>query len=296
LTISTNITSGLAWDDENFKIPLGFTTDIGGISTSSFIIGLEYGIVTAPATDTAGDINTFIPFGADLEDRNLTPTPISPIRYAVTGSSPDRIFKLEFFNAGFSDERFKFGTNKDSVDFQVWIYETTNIIEFRYGPSKITNPSAYFDGPAPLIGYGKKLNILDFTCEKVYSLSGSPSAPKVDSIVSMSSASTVLSAYPANGTVYRFVPKNIAASIGEIDITQSIKVYPTSASSIVNVDYKFKERGTAEILNLSGQKIHAEYVLTNGLNTINIDNLPSGNYLLKIVNSEGNAVYKFAKD
>ncbi|MDI9320007.1 MAG: hypothetical protein QM530_05960 [Phycisphaerales bacterium] len=58
LISGTNLTSGLVWDDEGFKIPLGFTLNIDGKSTSSFSI--LYGVQVGAASDTSGTINDSI--------------------------------------------------------------------------------------------------------------------------------------------------------------------------------------------------------------------------------------------
>lgn len=297
LTTSTNLTSGFLWDEENYKVPLGFTADIGGKTTNHFSFSLGYGLTAA--SDTIGVINSFIVYGADLIDRGiLTSTPSSPVRYVVFGSAPKRIFKLEYFNAGFFQEFDNYHTNNDSVNFQVWLYETSNIVEFRYGTSKISHASEYFDGAgaeAPLIGYLKNFKSGTIDCDQLYHLRGIASAPNLDSTTNISDIIPTLSSPPVSGTVYRFIPKAIAASIGEIDITQQLKVYPTIATAELTIDYNSNEEAFAEVLNLSGQLIDKRIQVNKGRNEINVTGLPSGNYLIRVSNTEGNAVFKFVK-
>lgn len=297
LTGGTNLTSSVIWDEENFKVPLGFTANIGGKSTSSFsiILGAQIGA----ASDTSGTINTFMPFfDSDLEDRGaLTGTPKSPLRYLVTGVTPNRIFKFEAFNAGFYDEEVAYGTLKDSVNFQVWVYETSNIVEIRFGSSKITNPTDYFytTGIAPGIGYIKDLDPLSGSFTKAHYLSGNPTTPQVDSATTLSGITTGLSAYPPSGTVYRFVPKAIAASIGEVDVINQFKVYPTQVNQLLTVEQNSSVNARAQIMSVSGQIINTSVSLTNGKNDIDVSALASGVYMLQLSTEEGNAVYKFVK-
>lgn len=293
LTTGTNITPTLVWDEENFKVPLGFTANIGGKSTTNFSIATSG--VFAIASDTIGKVNAFMPFAADLIDRSFTSTPESPIRYLVTGTTPNRIFKLEFFNAGFFEEYNLYGTNDDSVNFQVWVYETSNIVEFRYGSSKITNPSDYFDGAAPLIGYGKNFDLDLYTFDKLYFLNGTSASPKVDSITSITSIPTSLSNYPASGTVYRFIPKTVAASIGESSIATKFQVYPTLTADKITVISDNVAATSGKFIDLNGKVVTVIQNIENGKNTFDVSNLASGNYLLEITNAEGKAVYKFTK-
>ncbi len=48
------------------------------------------------------------------------------IRYDLTGSAPNRTLKIEFYDLSFQSGDFH-------LKFQVWLYEGTNEIEFRYG-------------------------------------------------------------------------------------------------------------------------------------------------------------------
>lgn len=291
VTGGTNLTASLVWDEENFKFPMPWTADIGGKSTSNYSIMTS--TLAAPCSDTIGTLNAFVPFGADLTDRAPSTTPVSPIRYLVSGTSPNRIFKLEFFNAGFFSELMNYGTLDDSVNFQVWLYETSNIVEFRYGSSYINHAGDYFVGAAPFVGYAKNIDFSVDAVEKLYLLSGAVSTPNVDSFTSLSASLSSLNAYPASGTVYRFIPKSVAAGIGEVDITGGFKVYPTMVSRTLNIEAT--ERASAQIMNVSGQNVGLPQALNSGKNEINLDYLPSGNYLLRVNTGSGSAVYRFQK-
>lgn len=297
LTTGTNITSGLLWDEENFKIPLGFTANIGGKTISNFSV--MFGATVGVASDTTGVINTFLPFfDSDLEDRGwISGTPKSPLRYLVTGTSPNRIFKFEAFNAGFYDEEGIYGTLNDSVNFQVWLYETSNIVEIRFGSSLISNPTDYFytTGNAPGIGYFKDIDVNAASFTKAYYLKGNPSSPTLDSATSFTGITTSLNAYPSSGTVYRFIPKTVAASIGESTISTKFQVYPTLTADKITVIADNVAATSGKFIDLNGKVVTVIQNIENGKNTFDVSNLASGNYLLEITNAEGKAVYKFTK-
>lgn len=297
LTTGTNITSGILWDDENIKIPLGFTTNIGGKTTSSFSI--LFGANIGAASDTLGVINTFFPFfDSDLIDRGqISGTAKSPLRYLVSGTSPNRIFKFEAFNAGFFDEADLYNTLNDSVNFQVWLYETSNIVEIRFGSSLISNPTDYFytTGDAPVIGYIKDVDIDALTFPKAYFLKGNSSAPTVDSATSFAGITSSVSAYPSSGTVYRFIPKVVAASIGESNIASQFQVYPTITTDHITVIAENIASTSGRIMDMNGKVVSIIQRIEKGTNTIDLSHLASGNYVLEIAHDEAKALYKLTK-
>src|SRR3990172_4164378 len=74
----------------------------------------------------------FYPDG--MKDKG-TSTSLSPISYQVSGTTPNRILKIEWKNAGHA------AASADFINVQLWLYETSNIIEVHYGSSSITNAS-----------------------------------------------------------------------------------------------------------------------------------------------------------
>lgn len=296
LTGATNISSAMVWDNENFKFPLGFSVNIDGKATSNFCFSSGQGF--GPGSDTIGIVNTFSNFAAgDLVDRGLlSATPKSPLRHMTSGVTPNRIFKFEVSNAGFKEESYFYSTLNDSVNYQIWIYETTGVIEFRYGTSQVTHPSDYFFlGGSPLIGYSIDLNLSDTTFSKAYTLVGNSNSPTVDSFYDFSSLPPVMSSYPANGTVYRFIPKSVAASIETSSLAAKFKVYPTFTADNITVIAENNSATSGKFIDLNGRVITVLPKIQQGKNIFDVSNLAAGSYLLEISNSEGRAVYKFTK-
>lgn len=297
LSDGISISSGCMWDDENFKIPLGFSAKVGNktVTDFSFCSGL-----ISLSSDTSGIIDAIFAFaGTDLEDRGwLSGVPVSPLRYRIDGAAPNRIFKFEVSNAGFFDEEIKHKSLTDSVNFQVWVYEVSSIIEIRLGSYKISHPEDYFYlmGNTPLIGYLKDYDEGAGTLRKLYSLRGFPLEPVVDSISSVSDPINVFSKMPSTGTVYRFIPQSVAASLGEVDITSQFNVYPTQVNQLLTIEQNSPGKAKAQIMSASGQMINALVSLTNGKNNVDVSALAAGIYILKVSNDEGNAIYKFVKE
>ena len=80
----------------------------------------------------------------------------------------------------------------------------------------------------------------------------------------------------------------------ENTLLSEIKIYPNPAIDILQIDYSGNETGEIEILNIEGENIYLDK-LTAHL-TINIQNLPAGIYLLKIISTESQGVFNIVKD
>lgn len=67
------------------------------------------------------------------------------------------------------------------MNFQLWLYEGTNIIEYRYGPSSINNPKFSFEGSTgPHVSLLTSFNIDTQLLEDIgYFMSGDPANPTV---------------------------------------------------------------------------------------------------------------------
>jgi hypothetical protein len=137
----TVLTNGTVWDEETYLLALGFTVYIGdagfdtvSVNTNGYLTFVNHSVNETCAAMVLGN--------ADLQDRGAgTVTTKSPISYEIDGNIGSQIVKIQYKNAGFFD-----GISSDSVNFQIWIYENLDKIEYRFGQSSISNPSIVFQG------------------------------------------------------------------------------------------------------------------------------------------------------
>jgi PKD repeat protein len=135
MTALTTPTAGPTGDDAIATVPIGFTFTYLGtaytttqISTNGWISMNASG--TALSYDNAVLFNstvpnvTIAPWFDDLQDDNQ-----SVVGYKTEGSAPNRVFTAEWYNV----RSFASNNNYVRINFQVKLYETTNIIEFHYG-------------------------------------------------------------------------------------------------------------------------------------------------------------------
>ena len=284
-----------------FYIPMPFPAKMGGVTIPHTAVWDNGGDMFS---DTSGTMdmfqNVYTPFNTDRGQG--TGISKSPIRYTTTGTSPNRIFKIEDFNLGFEVDKDTFGTLNDSFSTQFWIYETSNIIEIHYGDHKINPVYAhkYFgsnhnvcDSPG-FVGY-----FHDLTGTTVgWFASADPTNATLDSFKPGTpfypNYTTPLWYFPPSGTVYRFTPASILETGTVADKISSV-VYPTVCSGLLNV--KYEETGSAAytIFSVKGVNTGISGELKQGNNTIDASHLPSGMYLVKLQTGSQMEVCKFIK-
>ncbi len=295
---ATQVNTEAPWLTTSFIVELPFIYHLNGLTFDTYSI--FWGTGLTPSSDTTSTIHLegFSPMDAWLMDKgNLTGSSISPIRYRIDGTSPSRIFKLEYFNTGFLKEAVDSGTVNDSLNLQMWLYETSDIIEMHYGGSQVTYPQEYFfNGSQPFISYIKNLDPSTGT-GRYYYLVGDATNPQLDSanLGDLQPGFETIDAFPSNGQVYRFTPTN-TASFARLN-SADVRVYPTITSGWVNItsipngNYKYR------LIQIQGKETGISGNLTSGSNQINCSGLESGIYLLTLTDeiSKSRINYKIVK-
>ena len=265
LTGSTSINNGEIWDDPTYVFEIGFDFVLNG-NTINY---LEFdGLGAFMRSETADpDVDTYIfPFEIDLIDRGaLTGASLSPISYTVEGTPGNRIMKLEMRNAGSWPESFILQTQEMYVNFQMWLYEGSNVIEFRYGENFINNPPIFFADGGAYCGLAD-YNFVDDIVINPHFIVGDPAAPQ------LSVSDITLEDVPANGVVYRLTP------IAPIEIT----VTGQSSTSYCNPN------GSATVA-VTGATEPITYLWSNGDTTQTIINLDGGTYTVTVTDALGSS-------
>lgn len=194
LNNTTILNQNGVWDDEKFTLPIGFPFNFAGkqyatleVSTEGALYFDEQNIVYG-----LGQI--------DLEDKGAgTNESLSPISYELEGTVGARILKIEFKNVGFFD-----GDAADFINFQIWLYESLNIIEYHFGTHHITSTTAIFNGQAGLL-----CGLLTMEQNKLTGLLLKCHAdqPTIKHLVNADlKQKNYLSNIPTEGSIYTFAP------------------------------------------------------------------------------------------
>lgn len=290
LTEATSANGDEIWDDPQYVIPIGFTVDLMGESVSSILViypGSQV-IPTIPETE----VSVLLPYMEDIMDTgNDKIGSQSPILYKTEGNPGSRIFKLEWQNVGYYEEWANLGTFNNTLSFQVWLYETTNDVEYRFGSNTVKDFDVLHSLGGALVGIAKNVNIDTGTWEGLWLIGGDPANPTVSPYSDPKSApdpSILLSALPESGQVYHFDTGIV--SVEELTNNISLSIFPTTSDNIIHVNTS--EQCAYEIYDSLGNLVRTGR-FTSGLNNISVLEFASGIYIIKAgQNSTGKFIRK----
>ncbi|MFK8007860.1 MAG: T9SS type A sorting domain-containing protein [Saprospiraceae bacterium] len=300
---ATELTSvGDNWDDPDYTIPIGFNFDFYGNTYSTiFISGLGSWLVFEDIY-TTDSIEVLIPYFDDLADiENVNPANQSTISYSIEGAAGQQILKIQWKDCGFYEEIFNMTspTANNTISFQAWLYEGSNNIEVRFGPSTLPDAATIHDYGSPVCGMIENISNVTDEFEAFWHLTGEATNPTITS-----SDVTVLDTYsipgldsdPASGQVYRFatVPTSIKLPTQTLDLN----VYPTAVTDEFFVEVNeeiLNEKTQISVVNNLGQVIYNN-TIANTKERLDASNFPSGIYYVRIHNENGIGTKKIIKN
>lgn len=150
-------TSGTT-DDAVYNIPIGFNFIFNGASYSTLNVSMN-GFVTFGATaPTSANYNPISSseaysgaisvYGRDLD--LLSPSATINLGYLTSGSAGSKILKVEW--TGRRSTGANSGVDTNPMVFQLWLYETTNVIEMIYNAVYIPSSTTSLTGQIGLRG------------------------------------------------------------------------------------------------------------------------------------------------
>lgn len=289
---STSLNNGQVWDDPGYAIPLGFDFQLSThVFNTIHIVDWSSGGVLSSTPSPAGIIPVLLPIGQDIIDRGyFFGISQSNLSYKIEGTVGSEVLKIEWNNVGFWEDT----TESDFMNFQVWFYRGSNIIEYRYGPSSVNNPSESFEGETgPTIALFPKIDVFADKLfeDNAYILSGDPVNPTVIIVEpgNEPQGPIALQGMIPNGTVYRFIPTALSTESFE---NMDFAIYPNPATDRFNIQTTANDY-QVNLYNTLGQKVkHIE----NPNGTIDVMDLPNGIYLVEMETITGKATKKLIKN
>ncbi len=176
-------------------------------SQKTWIVG-EPGILSF----SGGNDNDQIQVISAALSPNNTKSPTG-IFYKVDGQSPNQIAKVEWRNVTVQTT----SNNQVFANVQIWLHQTTNIIEMHIGPSQIDTQD--------LAPYGPVFSFQNKNQSFMFWLKGDAQNPD---FIEHKQFVQKLTSYPSDGTIYRFSPPgaNPPSSVAELNRNKQVKVYP----------------------------------------------------------------------
>lgn len=216
--------------------------------------------------------------GIDLHPIN-TAVAQTRIRSAVLGQAPNRSFVIEWF-ATARIETLDHPDGTDIIDFQIRLSETTNEIEITYGRSILN--SNFTNN----IEVGLKTSDSDFNIRRTNNAgwSATESGTTLSNSCELSSV-----AKPAFGQKLIWQPSALGVSSQDTD---QLVLSPIPANEEINIDGLELGNFNYVIYDLTGRPIKEN---SGQGNSIALDGVPSGNYLITITSGDLSLSRKFVK-
>ena len=187
ITGSTQLIASGSDDGVSAITNIGFTFAFEQTNYTQFSVSangfLKLGSVVTVAEATNSVANSTVKPKLAVCWDDLSTGADGKVHYLLTGSSPNRILKVEFRNY------YSYGTASNyNMNSQIWLYETTNVIEFYYGTGTLSSNSASIGIIGATTGdYLARNHLTNNTCASTGGL-------------------TSITTWPTSGTKYTFTP------------------------------------------------------------------------------------------
>jgi len=266
------ISNQIFWLSEAWDIPIGFNFKFFDYPFDSVTVYCASSLYFGYAQYEDGLF--FTGFSQAIVDRgwDLADFSISPISYNLSGVSPDRICKIEFRNAG-----FVLAPVEDSVNIQIWLFESDNAIEVHLGQHYVSGPQSYesIDASGPTIGF---LNSLDEKYAFIYNTVQTPSFgyPPI--------SFTGLQGDWPDGQVYRFAPQMVATEAPKANVFKMINMESRKSLLLQNIGTgkRFQICDSVGRIRLEGDIDDMQASMT-----ISYTSLNTGWYVLRVLGDDG---------
>ncbi len=279
----------------------GFTVNILGLDGEELFNFLTPALFVSTFDDEADDpvLPFLLPTTTQIQNRGVIPgNDPSQITFQTIGNSGAQIFKLEYRDVGFANESFLDIPSQDMfTNFQIWIYEGSGCIEYRYGETSITDPDLIYDGDngssAGLFrAFGSQLEG-DTVLYAIHTIGDAQNPTVFEGENTTEEAGIGVNGFPAEGMVYSFCPE-IVVNTTDLNTTLDWEVYPNPTSDILTIKLEEIPSAQFRLLSMNGQTVRTGTI--NGQDQkIDVSDLPKGIYVLTLLTDEGMATKRFWK-
>ena len=246
-------------DDTNFNaLNIGFSFNFGGVNFTQLSVSsngyLAFGSTVATSylalsdSGPAASNNVVAGFNDDLQG-----VASSSLSYVTTGTSPNRVFTLQWVNY----RNYTTGTSTDSYNFQIKLYETSNLIDFVYGSmvKDATNKTRQ-------VGLRGSSNAVFNNRSTTTDWSATTAGT-----INTDSCALTSAIFPASGLTYTFTPPNCAApsalNVAPLSTSSGTVNWTASASATSGYEYVLSTTNTTP--TAAGTPVTGTSVTVNSL-------------------------------
>ncbi len=272
-----SLTTTSPWDDPSAEINLPFSFDLYGSPIQQLSLGEGFGAQLF-TQNQSGTSDCIALIDADLIDLGYgTKKSKSLIHYTVDGAIGARILKIEWSNVGFRSKELPKASNlKDFANYQLWLFEGTNILEVHFGPSSVQHPERSFYNKQGPFGY--LIHQFDEQNQTISPLSIqlTKNAENLQLINTTSQLQTIGS-WPKEGTVIQIRPKSGSA------FSDDFTLFPNPTSNIAMIKDLRKETTLLYLTDSFGKKLDVPVALGQ----IDLSDQPNGLYFVHYQSQDG---------
>ena len=286
--VGASVSGGLQWDELDFAVPIGFNFKLYGKQNDSIRV-FGGSVVTFDDLNNSSAIAAASPVYEDLCDRAWSSTSfegatggLSDISYTVTGNTGSRICVIQISNAGFRGEIDSAGISSSFVNFQVWLYETSNKVEFRFGNCNILNPNINLSNSSAgfICGMANITNTSAFTGSGNL-LKGPNNSPVMVGFDPNNPFADAVSYQIQSGQVYQFNNTSYnGTGLPKQEGANAISLFPNPAKNLLQVKHHgiLTEELAVLLSDINGKLILEAF----GNDLISLDGVAPGVYLCRV--------------
>jgi hypothetical protein len=258
------------WEEINPATDIYNLTELNGETFSFYKVPFPFGGIKTFAIQSNGnlridnDSTLIIVDGVFTYLDSIDAT--SSVSYLIEGTPGSKVVKGQWKNV-----KIQVGQTVNFVNFQIWVYQQSGIVEIHYGPSSANNQSGFNTTSGPQVGMFFSED--DFTkCYEKLWVNGSPAAYTLDSAATYSFKA--MSGVPVNVVVFRFIPRFITTGTSEVTLKteRPVLLYPNPVKGIVHLEQK----GDYRVSDYSGKMVKE----VKNEQSIDVTDLPAGIYFL----------------
>lgn len=207
--------------------------------------------------------------------------PSSGIFHQVDFLDGENVLKIEWRQAALIDTP---DVADDYVNFQIWLYQTSGVVELRYGPSRLKDNYGALIAGGPFVGIFRFTQDPSFIVLQKNWLLGDPGDPYHDKV---GQSLGLLGGFPAEGTVYRFTPGEISSveNSGQLLTGTSFRIRSNVVDAALLIERTGEEgRGgnaRVEVYDMAGHLVTTEPMSGISLE-VSVADWPPGTYLCRV--------------
>ncbi len=286
---SISINNGALWSGfKTFTIPIGFAFKFMDKSFSTVKLEATGRLIFDANHYYYADL--FVVSG--LQDKGIASS-LSPLSYKLSGTTGNRILKIEIKNATFSKDL------SSTINYQIWLYENNSKLELHMGPNTIVNTANAFTS-GPYCGLFHVSTYSPLTYNYGLAIYGNPTTPFDSTCIGtgINTFGLKLNNTLADGSVYQFSTITHSNNTSTLNnSTPNFTLFPNPSNLNLNIQIKNSSNSIERVIvySVTGQEL-INYSNNTKLASVNVSNLPLGVYRVLIQTDKENYSSSFIKN